>query len=242
MYPYIRRATVKGREAVMGYARQLERTQSARIALIEDHATVRQALAFVLEREPELEIVAQAGSVAEARRFSADFDVAIVDLGLPDGHGTHAITELRTINPKCAVLVLTADPHRTQFARAVEAGACGVLHKSTPLEEVAEAVRRLLAGEALLTSNEVIELLRLAGSEREKDYHMRMAVLQLTQREKEILQGLAEGLNDRQIAERLHISFDTERSHMTNILTKLGANSRLQALVYAARSSIVEIR
>jgi two-component system nitrate/nitrite response regulator NarL len=235
-YPYIRV------EDVMVYAQQLEGTQAARIALIEDHAAVRQALAFVLEREPGLEVVAQAGTLAEARRFSADFDVAIVDLGLPDGHGTEAIRELRTINPKCAVLVLTANPHRTQFARAVEAGASGVLHKSTPLEEVAEAVRRLMAGEALLTSNEVIELLRLAASEREKDYHTRMAVQQLTRREKEILQGLAEGLNDREIAKQLHISFDTERSHMTNILAKLGADSRLQALVFAARSGIVEIR
>jgi DNA-binding NarL/FixJ family response regulator len=225
-----------GREAV------IKSTQSARIVLIEDHATVRQALAFVLKQEPELEVVAQAGSLAEARRFSADFDVAVVDLGLPDGHGAEVIRELRTINPKCAVLVLTAESHRTQFARAVEAGAGGVLHKSTPLEEVAEAVRRLMAGEALLTSNEVIELLRLASGEREKDYRTRMAVMQLTKREKEILQSLAEGLNDREIAEKLHISFETERSHMTNILAKLGADSRLQALVYAARSSIVEIR
>src|SRR5215211_2972039 len=234
---YLHREAMIGREAVRGHAT----TQSARIALIEDHATVRQALAFVLEREPELEVVAQAGSVAEARRFSADFDVAIVDLGLPDGHGTEVIRELRTINSKCAVLVLTADPHRTQFARAVEAGACGVLHKSTPLEEIAQAVRRLIAGEALLTSNEVIELLRLASSGREKDYRTQTGVMQLTRREKEILQGLAEGLNDRQIAERLYISFETERSHMTNILAKLGADSRLQALVYAASSGIVEI-
>ncbi len=210
--------------------------------LIEDHATVRQALAFVLEREPELEVVAQAGSLAEARQSSADFDVAIVDLGLPDGHGTEAIRELRTINPQIAVLVLTASLDRTEFARAVEAGASAVLHKSTPLDKIPQAVRRLVAGEALLSPNEVIELLRLAASEREREYHARMAVQQLTRREKEILQGLAEGLNDRQIAERLHISFETERSHMTNILVKLGADSRLQALVFAARSGIVEIR
>ena len=214
----------------------------SRIVLIEDHATVRQALAFVLEREPEFEVVAQAGSLAEARRFSADFDVAVVDLGLPDGHGTEAIRELRKINPESMVLVLTANPDRTEFARAVEAGASGLLHKSTPLEEVAGAVRCLVAGGALLSSDEVIELLRLAGSEREKDYRARIAVRRLTRREKEILQALAEGLNDREIAEQLHISFETERSHMTNILAKLGADSRLQALVNAARSGIVKIR
>ena len=109
-------------------------------------------------------------------------------------------------------------------------------------QEVAETLRRLIAGEGLLTSDEVIELLRLASSEREQDYQTMMAVQQLTPREKEILQALAQGLNDREIADRLHISFETERSHMTNILTKLAAESRLQALVFAARSGIVEIR
>jgi DNA-binding NarL/FixJ family response regulator len=226
----------------MATGQQREGDQVTRIALIEDHAIVRQSLTFTLEREPEVEVVAQAGTLAEARQFSADFDLAIVDLGLPDGRGTEAIRELRKINPDCAVLVLTANPERSQFAWAVEAGASGVLHKSTPLDEVAESVRRLVAGEALLSSNEVIELLRLASTEREKDYRRLTAIQQLTPREKEILQALGEGLNDRQISDRLHISFETERSHMTNILTKLGADSRLQALVFAARSGIVEIR
>ena len=99
-----------------------------------------------------------------------------------------------------------------------------------------------MAGEALLSANEVIELLRLAARERERDYHARMAIQQLTQREKEVLEALAQGLNDREIAERLHISFETERSHMTNVLTKLGASSRLQALVLSARGGIIEMR
>jgi DNA-binding NarL/FixJ family response regulator len=221
---------------------QPEGGQAVRIALIEDHAAIRQALAFVLERESGFEVVAQAGSLSEARRFSTDFDLAIVDLALPDGHGTEAISELLKINPKPLVLVLTAHPERTQLAQAVEAGASAVLHKSTPLDEIVQAVRSLVAGEALLSANEVIELLRLAARERERDYHARVAIQQLTQREKEVLEALAEGLNDREIAERLHISFETERSHMTNVLTKLGASSRLQALVLAARSGIIEMR
>ena len=221
---------------------QPEGGQAVRIALIEDHAAIRQALAFVLERESGFEVVAQAGSLSEARRFSTDFDLAIVDLALPDGHGTEAIRELLTINPKPLVLVLTAHPERTQLAQAVEAGASAVLHKSTPLDKIAQAIRSLVAGEALLSANEVIELLRLAASERERDYRARTAIQQLTQREKEVLEALAEGLNDREIAERLHISFETERSHMTNVLTKLGASSRLQALVLAARSGIIEMR
>jgi DNA-binding NarL/FixJ family response regulator len=221
---------------------QPEEGQAVRIALIEDHATMRQALAFVLEQEPGLEVVAQAGSLSEARRFSTDFDLAIVDLGLPDGHGTEAIRELLKMNPKLIVLVLTGSSERTQLAQAVEAGASAVLHKAIPLDKIVQAVRSLVAGEALLTSNEVIELLRLAASERERDYRARTAIQQLTKREKEILEALAEGLSDREIAERLRISFKTERSHITNVLTKLGATSRLQALVFAARSGIIEMR
>jgi len=221
--------------------RQSEEDQRVRVGLIEDHSVVRQALAFVLEREAGFEVVAQAGSVAEAREFSSEVDVAIIDLGLPDGDGTEVIRELRKKNPKIIALVLSATSDRTQLARAVEAGTAGLLHKSTPLEEVARAVRRLLAGEALIAMDEVIEYLRLAGSEREKEYRERLGVQQLTPREKEILQGLAEGLNDRQIAQRLHISFETERNHMTNIFAKLGVGSRLQAILFAVRRGIVDI-
>jgi two-component system nitrate/nitrite response regulator NarL len=221
--------------------RQSKEDQTVRLGLIEDHSVVRQALAFVLEREAGFEVVAQAGSVAEAREFPTEVDVAIIDLGLPDGNGTDVIRELRKKNPKTIALVLSATLDRKQLARAVEAGAAGLLHKSTPLEEIAQAVRRLLAGEALIAMEEVIEFLRLASSEREKEYRERLSVQQLTLREEEILRALAEGLNDKQIAQRLHISFETERNHMTNIFAKLGVGSRLQAILVAVRRGIVDI-
>lgn len=138
-------------------------------------------------------------------------------------------------------LVLSATSERTQLARAVEAGAAGLLHKSTPLEEITQAVRRLLAGEALIAMEELIEMLRLASRQREREYQERSSVKQLTLREKEILQCLAEGLNDRQIAQRLHISFETERNHMTNIFAKVGVRSRLQAILFAIRCGIVKV-
>jgi DNA-binding NarL/FixJ family response regulator len=222
---------------VRGYAT----TQSARIGLVEDHRAVRQALAFILEREDGFEVVAQAGSVAEARQFPNEVDVAIIDLGLPDGDGIEVIKALREKNPKIIALVLSATSERAQLARAVEAGAAGLLHKSAPTEEIIQAVKRLLGGEVLIAMEEVIEMLRLASRVREREYREHLAVQQLTPREKEILQCLAEGLNDRQIAEMLHISFETERNHMTNIFAKLGVQSRLQAILFAIRCSIVEI-
>ena len=220
---------------------QSREDQRNRLGLVEDHSAVRQALAFVLEREGGFEVVAQAGSVAEAREFPNEVDVAIIDLGLPDGDGIEVIKELHEKNPEIIALVLSATSDRTQLARAVEAGAAGLLHKATPLPEITQAVRRLLAGEALIAMDEVIEFLRLASREREKEYQEHLVMEQLTLREEEILQCLAEGLNDRQIAQQLHISIDTERNHMTSIFAKLGVRSRLQAILFAIRRGIVEI-
>jgi DNA-binding NarL/FixJ family response regulator len=115
------------------------------------------------------------------------------------------------------------------------------LHKTAELEEVVEAVQRLSAGEALLPLEEVVELLRFAGARKDEEYEAQQAIARLTPREREILQALAEGLDSHGIAERLYISLRTERNHMTSILAKLGAHSRLQALVFAVRHGVVSI-
>ena len=168
-------------------------------------------------------------------------DVALVDLGLPDGYGGELIQELRAHNLQAQALVLSAILDRAEMARAVQSGAAGVLHKSTGMDEVVEAVRRLRAGETLLPLEEVVELLRFAGSRREEEYEARQAIARLTPREREILQALAEGLESKEIAQRLHISVKTEANHMTSILNKLGLHSRLQALVFAVRHGVAEI-
>ena len=124
----------------------------------------------------------------------------------------------------------------------MEAGAEGVVHKSVGIREIIELVRRLSRGEQLLSTAEVIELLRLVGEEREQNRAAQAALSRLTQRELEVLQALAEGLNDKQIAQRLHISSETSRTHMVNILRKLGLESRLQALVFAVHHGAVTIR
>ncbi len=212
-----------------------------RVLLVDDHLSFREAMAIVFGLQPDITVVAQAGSLAEARDVLADVDVAVVDLGLPDGSGLDLIGELRAVNPQGAVLILTASSDRAQFARAVEAGAAGVLHKSTPLHELVGAVRRLTAGEQLLSVSEVLELLRLAGQQRRQDRDAGQALRGLTPREREVLQLLTEGLNDKEIAQRLHVSPQTARTHMENILNKLGVNSRLQALVFALRHGVVTL-
>jgi len=218
---------------------------STRIFLVEDHASFRQALAFMFEREGEFVVTGQAGSLAEAHAFlrksPKSFDVAVVDLALPDGDGFGLIAELSS-RPDVMTLVLSASLEPSRFARAVEAGASGVLHKSAPIGEIVNAVRRLRSGEALLSPAEVVEMLRMVSRRRQEEYEARRAIEKLTPREKQVLMALGEGLDSKDIAEKLHITVETERTHMVNILGKLDVHSRLQALVFAARHGIVEIR
>jgi DNA-binding NarL/FixJ family response regulator/signal transduction histidine kinase len=220
--------------------------EAIRVLLVEDHASFREAVASVFERDPGFEVVGQAGSLAKARKLleggASEADVAIVDLGLPDGYGGDLIKELRAVDPRAQALVLSGTLDRAEVARAVEAGAAGVLHKSAEMGEVVEAVRRVRAGERLLPLDEVVELIKFAGSQREQEHEALRSIAQLTPREEEVLQALAEGLDSKEIAERLGISATTERNHVASILAKLGAHSRLQALIFAARHGVVEIR
>jgi DNA-binding NarL/FixJ family response regulator len=109
------------------------------------------------------------------------------------------------------------------------------------MDEIIDAVRRLKAGETLLPLEDVVELLRFAGARKEEEYEAQQTIALLTDREREVLEALAEGLDAQQIAGRLHISAKTERNHVASILAKLDVHSRLQALVFAARHGVVEI-
>jgi DNA-binding NarL/FixJ family response regulator len=202
---------------------------------------VRQAIASAFEREAGLEVVGEAASLEEAREMLDDVDVAVLDLGLPDGSGAELIDELRRRNRRSQALVLSAALDRSVIARAVQSGAAGVLDKTANLHEVVDAVRRLRAGETLLPIDEIVELLRFAGRERVREHDERQALAELTPREREILRALAEGLGTQRVADRLQISIRTARNHINNILAKLGVHSQLQALVLALRYGVVEI-
>ncbi len=213
-----------------------------RVLLVDDHTAFRKPLAYILEREPDLSVVAQAGSLAEARRSLEAADVAIVDLHLPDGHGSELVRELRERNLPVAVLVLSGSGAELDLAEAVDAGADGVLQKWADLEEIIDAVRRLGRGEAVLGGRQLMELVRLAARARDEKRRTEALFGQLTPRERDVLQALADGLSDKEIADRLTIHYQTVRTHVTNILTKLRAESRLQAVLIALRHGVVVMR
>jgi DNA-binding NarL/FixJ family response regulator len=117
-----------------------------------------------------------------------------------------------------------------------------VLSKTVAVDEIVHAVRRVRAGEALLPLDEVVDLLRLAGERQRQEHDARQAIARLTPRELEVLQALAEGLDSQGVADRLFITLSTERNHVASILAKLGVHSQLQALVFALRHGVIELR
>jgi two-component system nitrate/nitrite response regulator NarL len=195
-----------GNQAPIWFVHQIERrgrevpvdpAKPLRVILVEDHTSFRQALALVLDREPEFTVVEQAGSLAEARRAAGGIDVAIVDLALPDGNGADLIEDLRRLDPGVTVLVLSATLDRTNFAAAVEAGADGVLDKLAGPGEIAETVRHLTAGQALPRQKEIVGMLRLYGQRRGRDRGPQPAMEWLTPLESKVLLALARGLTAR---------------------------------------------
>ena len=218
-----------------------------RIMLVEDHISFRQALAFMLSRDPGFEVVAQAGTLAETRlgldgrQIPEEIDAAVIDLALPDGNGADLIGDLRSHNPDLTVLVLSATLTQANLTKAVWAGADGVLDKLAGPAEIIGALRRVVAGAALPSQQEVVDALRSADRQRDPDSDARMAAGSITPRETEVLRALADGLDSEGTAERLSITLEEERAHVAAILVKLGARTRLQALAVAARLGVVEI-
>jgi DNA-binding NarL/FixJ family response regulator len=214
------------------------------LLLVDHHIAFRELLALRLTQEPDFTVVAEASSLAEVRQVLSQVTVnlAVVDLELPDGSGVALIRDLRTFNPESQVLVVTASEDRHAHAAAFAAGASGVLKKTVGAEEIIAAIRRLCAGDPLLSPREAMELLRLVDQQRKAERIAHDLLEQLTPRERQLLQLLAEGLDDAAMAERLGISPRTVRNHMAHLLDKLGVHSRLQALVLAARHGLVTIQ
>lgn len=215
-----------------------------RLLLVDDHASSREPLAMLLDDEDDLTVAGRADTLAGARELLAgglQVDVTLLDLGLPDGPGEDLVGPLLATNPRSAVLVLTSFSDRDRLARAVGAGAAGVLHKTAEVTTILDAIRRLHAGERLIAPDEAAAALRLnqtSGLERQREADV---LASLTPREREILEVLAEGLSDKEIAARLHVSIATVRSHVNAILAKTGARSRTQALILAVRHGLVQI-
>ena len=195
---------------------------------------------MLLEQEPHISMVGQAGTLAEARQMLEALDVALLDLDLPDGSGTDLIEDLSAARAR--TVILTASKDRREITQAIEAGATAVVHKAAHVEEVTHAVQQVARGASLVQHKDVIELLQGVRREREREREAQAALAQLTPRERDVLQALSEGLSDKEIAQQLYVSPATARTHVARTLGKLGVHSRLQAVVFAASYGAIQIR
>jgi len=217
------------------------RASLIRVLLVDDHQLLTDALSDLLQREPDIEIVGVAASVAEARDAARQrMDVVLMDYLLPDGTGAEATREIKRRWPSAKVIVLTAVLDDETMLDAVDAGADGYLTKEKAGAEVVDAVRLTHAGEMLLPRAVAFELAqRVATARRKSETHIE--VHDLTPRELEVLRALVEGRSSRDICADMCIAPNTLRTHVQNLLAKLRVHSKLEAVAYALRQQLVEM-
>lgn len=212
-----------------------------RLLIVEDHRVLAEGLELALGRHPDLEVVGLAGTVADATRLAGEHrpDVVLMDYYLPDGTAPEAANSIRERLPGVAVVVLTADDSEDTLLSTVEAGACGLLLKTRATVDVAHAVRRAAEGEMLIPAATLAALIARQRQRAQREAQRAHLLMLLTPREREVLQLMAQGLDNRAIAERLVISFTTVRGHVQRVLGKLGAHSKLQAVARAAEHGLI---
>jgi len=210
-----------------------------RILLADDHAVVRRGLRLVLEAEPDLEVVAEAGDGEEAVRLglSEELDVAILDVSMPRKTGIQAARELAQRRSELRILMLSMHDNEQYFFEALRAGASGYVLKSAADRDLVEACRATMRGEPFLYPAAATALIREhleGGSETGEAKDV------LTPRELEVLKLVAEAYSSKEIAEALVISVKTVERHRANILDKLGMRDRVELTRYAIRRGLIE--
>lgn len=206
-----------------------------RVVLVDDHQMFRDSVARLLAHEPDIEVLGTAGSVDEGVDIVARLrpSVAIVDFALPDGDGTLAAARILEVAPQTRVLILTGRTDEQALAAAIEAGCSGFVTKDHALQELVEAVRRTHVGDAYIPAQMLASLLPRIGRKQ------RTIGDDLTSREREVLELLGSGLSNRDVAAELVLSVHTVRNHVQNLLVKLQAHSKLEAVAIATREGLI---
>ncbi|MGD0352210.1 MAG: response regulator transcription factor [Dehalococcoidia bacterium] len=216
--------------------------ETIRILIADDHAFVREGTRRILEQEPDLEVVAEAGDGEETVKLACALkpDVALVDVAMPKLDGIEATRRIKAQCPAVAVLVLSAYDDDQFIFGLLEAGAAGYLLKSVRGQEIVDAIRAVHAGESVLHPSVARKVLNrfagVSGKPRE-----RKSVDLLTEREMEVLKMVTKGLSNKDIAEGLCLSVRTVQGHLANIFNKLRVSSRTEAVVHALKEGWVTL-
>ena len=201
-----------------------------RVILVDDHTLVRQGIAQLVEGEPDLEVVGQAGTLAEARHVLRGHpaDVVLMDVSLPDGSGLSLIRELRGAGNELGMVVLTMYDDDQTLLSALDVGASALVLKTAPAEHVLDAIRRAVSAPRAFAAEGLADAIRRQRSQPT-----------LTPREQEVLEGLAQGLSVARVAKALHMSESTVKTHIAKVYDKLGVHNRAGAVMEAIRRGLV---
>jgi len=217
----------------------MKKNNAISLMIVDDHKIVRDGICAYLETVPEIEVIAQAESGADAVQLAEQLapDVVLMDLIMPGMDGVEATWRVRQVSPRSKIVILTSFHEDSNIFPAIKAGALSYVLKSIDPEELAETIKSAARGEAVLDSKVAS---RLMHEYREDANESMQAYMQLTNREQEVLELIAKGLSNAQIAEQLFISEKTVKSHVSNILSKLHFADRTQVAVFAWKEGIVK--
>jgi len=198
---------------------------------VDDHPLLRQGIAAIIESQPDMALVSQAATGGEAVQKYRECkpDITLMDLRLPDISGIDAMIGIRSEFPDARIVMLTTFEGDVEIQRALQAGARGYLLKSTPPDELVQAIRQVHAGKKRVPAEVAAQLAE------------HMSFESLTPREVEVLREVAEGNRNKDIAQRLFISEETVKVHIKHIMDKLGANDRTQAISIGVRRGIIQL-
>jgi two-component system NarL family response regulator len=214
-----------------------------RVLIADDQALFRRGLLVVLGTEENIEVVAEVadGEAAVIKAQELVPDVVVIDVRMPRLNGIQAARRIRALLPGTRILMLTVSEDEDDLYEAIEAGACGYLLKEISVEEVAEAIRVVMQGHSLISPLMTSKLLRQFNVlARQAAGRAQLPAPVLTARELEVLRLVARGMSNRDVAEKLYISENTVKNHVRNILEKLHSHSRIEAVMYAVRTGLLD--
>ena len=220
-------------------------SEQLRILIADDHALFRRGLEMTLESEPDIEVVGEATDGQEAVEKAQELmpDVVLMDVRMPKHTGIEATYRIKELLPHVKIMMLTISDEEADLYESIKAGASGYLLKEISTEEVADAIRSVVAGHSRISPAMASKLLtEFASMTKRADERQQLPPPRLTDRELEVLKLVAQGMNNRDIAKELYISENTVKNHIRNILEKLQLHSRMEAVIYAVKENILEIK
>jgi DNA-binding NarL/FixJ family response regulator len=215
-----------------------------RLLIADDHELFRRGLRMVLEDEDDIEVIGEAGDGEVAVELAREHapDVVVMDVRMPGLTGIEAARRVKEEEPGTKILMLTISDEEDDLYEAIKAGANGYLLKEISIDEISHAVRSVHSGQSLISPSMASKLLdEFAAMIKKEEEKEEVPAPRLTPREMEVLEHVAQGMNNREIAKALFISENTVKNHVRNILEKLHLHSRMEAVVYAVREKLLEI-